>query len=38
MTVKNQSGKRESWQVIRRFDGARDPEELLRALIQAHRR
>lgn len=38
MTVKNQSGKRERWQIIRRFEGTRDPEELLRALIQAHRR
>lgn len=38
MTAKNQSGKRERWQVIRRFDSARDPEELLRALLRAHRR
>ena len=38
MTAKKPSGKREVWQVTRRFEGARDPEELLRALIQAHRR
>ncbi len=38
MKAEKQSGKRESWQVTRRFNGARDPEELLRALIQAHQR
>lgn len=38
MKAEKQSGKREKWQVTRRFDGERDPEELLRALIQAHRR
>lgn len=26
------------WQVRRQFEGDRDPEELMRALIQAHRR
>lgn len=26
------------WRVIRRFDGARDPEAVLRALIRAHSR
>lgn len=38
MTIPSAQGKKTAWQVTRRFDGSRDPEELLRALIRAHSR
>lgn len=30
--------QRAYWQIHRRFEGGKDPEALVRALIQAHRR
>lgn len=38
MTVRTAQDKKTAWQVTRRFDGSRGPEELLRALIRAHSR
>ena len=38
MTIPSAQDKKTAWQVTRRFDGSRDPEELLRALIRAHSR
>ena len=38
VTARNTPGERAAWRISRRFDGARDPEALVRALIQAHKR
>lgn len=37
MPAQNAARKQKAWQVIRHFEGVRDPEAVLRALIQAHR-
>lgn len=38
MKLQNAPEKKEAWQVIRQFDGRKDPQALLRTLIQAHQR
>ena len=38
MAQRSRPGERASWRISRRFDGARDPESLVRALIKAHRK
>ena len=38
MNAQNPQPSKTIWQVSRRFDGTRNPEALLRALIQAHKR
>lgn len=37
MVHRQEAGEKDAWKVIRRFEGGRSPEELLRALLQAHR-
>ncbi|EDN00854.1 hypothetical protein BACCAP_01620 [Pseudoflavonifractor capillosus ATCC 29799] len=37
VTVRNTPGEKRAWRICRRFDGTREPEDLLRALIRAHR-
>ena len=38
MAQRSRPGERALWRISRRFDGARDPEALVRALIKAHRK
>lgn len=37
MTPQTAGTKQTAWRVTRRFDGKREPEALLRSLIQAHK-
>ena len=34
---RNKPGEKSAWRISRRFDGTRDPEALVRALIRAHK-
>ena len=38
MIIQSMQDKKTTWQVTRHFDGSRNPETLLRALIRAHRK